>query len=264
MRLNRIVSILLAAVLLVSSLTSCSRTPEELIARAEDTLTKKAYVVEVDIDYHVTDSTVAGIFEQLERSETTLYFKDGLFKSVNEQTIDDGEDVYHFFYEYVLADGVLYCVTTYSVDGYDNDTQKGKSQIDDGEAASFIGAQMIIGDVSEDDFKGATLVKKGSDVYLSCQNVSDEMYIALEKALVSQMEGVSKSVKATSAKMSVELDGKRYDTITVECTFDVVISDKTYSVGMTVELEFEYDERFEIEAPKDPSTYNLVELEELI
>lgn len=263
MKTKKIFSVLLAVALILSTLTSCAHTPEEMANKADSVLENKAYAVEIDIDYNSVDSAVAGIFEQLERSETTLYFKGGAFKSVSDLTIDDGDGDVNFRSVYTVVDGVLYSDLTYTLDGVPN-AIKSKAMIESEEAEAFINTQRIIGFINAEDFKGATLEKRDGDVYLVCADTPEEMYITLEKAIVSQLEGVSDSVKATKVKMSAKLDGKRYDTITVDAQFNVNLNGKSYFVGMTVELEFEYDKVFDISVPDDASAYSVVELETLI
>ena len=87
---------------------------------------------------------------------------------------------------------------------------------------------------------------------------------ALIKDLVNKLEGVSDSVKATSVRLTAELEGKRYDTITVECAYNVVIEGKSYYVAMTLEFEYDYDERFEISAPADKDDYSDMTFDNLI
>ena len=263
MKLRKIISLLIATVLILSTLTSCARTPEEMAKRADETLEKKAYSIEIEIDYHTVDSEVAGLFDQLERSETTLYFKGDAFKAVNDLTIDDGDGDINFHSVYTVFDGTLYSNLVYTVDGVPNPI-KSKAEIGSDDLATFISSQRIIGNVSAEDFKNATLEKKDGNVYLVCSDVSEELYIALEKALVAQLEASSDSVKATQIKMSAELDGKRYDTITVDSNFTVNLNGKSYFVGMKVELEFDYDDHFDVSAPLDASEYSTVSLDVLI
>ena len=264
MKMRKVTAILLTAVLLLSAFTSCARKENDPISKAEDILASKAHAIEVDIDYHSVDTAVAGIFEQLERTETTLYFKNGSFKSVTDETINTGEGDYHFHSEDTVVDGVLYRHLTYPVgDGIDAESNS-QALVDSSQTQTLIGKHLIIGSIADEDFSRATVDKRDGNTYLVLSDVSEQMYINLEKALVSQLQATSDSVKATAVKLTVELDGKRYDTVSVECNFNVTIDGKTYFVAMTVELEFEYDAHFDITPPANSYEYTTVKYEDMI
>lgn len=264
MRSHRFICTLLVLALTLSALTACSdKTPVQLVQRANDALAGETYSVEIDIDYHSVDTEVAGIFEQLERSETTLYFKDGSFRSVNDMTINDGDGDVSFHTVYTVVDGVLYSNMVYVMSDMRNEV-KSKALIDEEKTDALIDRLSLVGDISADDFSGASLVKKDGDTCLSTSDVSEQTRIALERTLISQLEASSDTVKLTRVKLSVELDGKRYDTVTVDCTFDVTLNNKTYFVGMTLELEYDYDGHFTLSAPEDASSYGTVQLDQII
>lgn len=264
MMIRRITAILLITVLILSAFTSCKKaTAEELIAEAEKTLAETSYVVEVEFDFHSVDTEVAGIFEQLERVETNLYFKDGSFKAVSDETINYGDGDFRFYREDTVVDGVMYSYLTYPMSG-PSDAVKSKATVTDAQLDSLINKHLVIGKLTEDNFKGATFENRDGDTYVTVSEFSEEMYITLERALVNKLEGVSDSVKATSIRITAELDGERYDTVTVECAYNVVIEGKSYYVAMTLEFEYDYDERFEISAPADKDDYSSMTFENLI
>ena len=64
--------------------------------------------------------------------------------------------------------------------------------------------------------------------------------------------------------MVVEIENGKYDTVTVFAEYSIVVSGKTYSVGMTVELEYEYDEKFDVSVPADASEYLDADIDSLI
>ena len=264
MMIRRIMSILLVTVLILSTLTSCKKvSADELITAAEQALTETPYVLEVELDFHSVDTDVAGIFEQLERIETTLYFKDGSFKAVTDETINYGDGDFRFYREDTVVGGVMYSYLTYPMSG-PSDVVRSKAAVTDSQLNTLVNKYLVIGKLTEDNFKGATIENRDGDTYVTVSEFSEEMYITLERALVNKLEGVSDSVKATSIRLTAELEGERYDTITVECAYNVVIEGKSYYVAMTLEFEYDYDERFEISAPADKDDYSDMTFDNLI
>ena len=82
--------------------------------------------------------------------------------------------------------------------------------------------------------------------------------------LSSQLEGEGSGISLTSSRLTVELDGNRYDTVTMECGYNVVIAGKSYAVSLEVELEFDYDEKFSIDLPGDLNSYIKNDIENII
>ena len=97
-----------------------------------------------------------------------------------------------------------------------------------------------------------------------CTGISEEMQISLEKAIISQLENTAQSVKATDIEMKIKFDGKRYDSITVDCDYEIVFDGNRYQLGMTVEFDFDYDEYFDIVIPADVSEYESRDIDQII
>ena len=64
--------------------------------------------------------------------------------------------------------------------------------------------------------------------------------------------------------MTAEIEDGKYESVTVDCEYAITMNNKTYVIGMTVELEFDYDESFEITAPTDVYEYKDVNFEDII
>lgn len=263
MKITKIVSLILAMALLLSSLTACSRTADELVEKADKVLGKRPYVIEIDIDYRTNDQKVAGIFDQLERSETVMYFKDGNLRARNDLSIDYGDGDTQFISTYTVVDGILYLNLNYTTDGVTRDV-KSKAQIDSDKKAELENKLSLVGGIAAFDFSDVTLVRDEDEYEIVCRGISDEKQIEIEKLLVSQLESTVDSVKATDVKMVIELDGGKYDVVTVYAEYSIVIKGETYSVGMTVELEYEYDAKFDVTVPADASEYLDADIETLI
>lgn len=263
MKIRRIVSVIISLTLVLAVLTSCGTTPEKLVEKAEKNLKKTPYVVEVDVDYHTTNSTVMGIFEQLERIETTVYFNDGDAKAITDLTIDDGEAVSRFYSEYVAVDGMLYFNMIYTSADAKKEI-KNKAQANAESIDALINELLIAGEVSLDFFSDIRLEKRDGEHVVVCNGVSEDKRIELERSLLAQLESTPGSVKLNKAVMTLEIEKGKYDTVVFECEYDVLISGTFYPIGMTVELEFDYGERFKIDTPTDADSYTTVDIETII
>ena len=263
MKYSRIISVILAVVLILSTLTSCARTPEELVAKADKALDKKPYTVEIEVDYYSSNNTVSGIFEQLERLDSIVYVDGKDIKAVSDLSINDGDTENRFLNVYTLIDGTVYLYTEYHTGAYKQEF-KNKAEIDEDNTHLLMNNIFIVGDISIADFSTVTLEKRDGENVIVCRGVSESRLIALEKAMANQMESTTEGIKAGNVEMLIEIDGGKYDTITVKCDYTVTIQGVKYPVSMSVELEFDYDERFEITSPTDANEYSYVNIDQML
>ena len=263
MKYSRIISVILAVVLILSTLTSCARTPEELVAKADKALDKKPYTVEIEVDYYSSNNTVSGIFEQLERLDSIVYVDGKDIKAVSDLSINDGDTENRFLNVYTLIDGIVYLYTEYHTGAYKQEF-KNKAEIDEDNTHLLMNNIFIVGDISTADFSTVTLEKRDGENVIVCRGVSESRLIALEKAMANQMESTTEGIKAGNVEMFIEIDGGKYDTITVKCDYTVTIQGVKYPVSMSVELEFDYDERFVITSPADANEYSYVNIDQML
>lgn len=263
MKISKIVSLLLIAALLLSSLTACNLTAEQIVEKADKALEKRAYVLEIDIDYRTEDQEISTIFDQLERSETVMYFKNGNVIARNDLAINYGEGDTTFISTYTVVDGVLYLNLSYTADGVTRDV-KSKAVIDADKQTQLEDKLSLVGGIGVFDFSNVTLSRDEDEYDIVCRGISDDKRIEIEKLLISELESTAESVRATDVKMVVEIENGKYDTVTVFAEYSIVVSGKTYSVGMTVELEYEYDEKFDVSVPADASEYLDADIDSLI
>lgn len=269
MKAKKIITVILSIALVFSLLTSCNKnkaenkTLEEVVKEADEARASDAYLLKVKVDYSAENEDVAGIFEQLERVDINISFKDGSVKAVSDMSIDYGEGDTRFVTTYTAVDGVLYLDMSYSF-GNAFDAIKNKASMKDDTLDLLLAKTSLVGGLKVSDFASTSMEQKNGKYVITCSDVSTEQIIALEKTLSSQLEGSSETVKATDVKMSVEVEDGKYDKLTVYCTYDVTISGDVYPVSMAVELDFDYLSYVEITAPQDVTEYSTVNAEDIL
>ena len=262
MKLKRIISLGMAAVLAIS-LTSCAKTPESLIEKADKKLERGKYTVEVDIDYTASDKAISGVLEQLEGSDTKLYF-DGEDVLVEQRmAIDYGEGDTSFFGNHVIVDGTVYSDSGYTVSGVGN-TVKQRASITDGQKKELIEKAGVVIGVGIENFSAATLDKIDGEQIITCTGADEELSIRLENILLSQLEGAAESVGVSNVRMLIEIDDGRYESVKVICDYSIVLSSKTYSVKAEFELEYDYDDYVRVIAPNNASEYGFTDFESIL
>lgn len=260
----RIISVLLVIVTVLSVLTSCSKSFDERLDKADKLLDGKPYVIEVELDFRCDDAEMSGMFDELEKNYTTVYVKDGKMKIVNKLDINDGEKVNSFYTVYTMIDGVVYYDLKYSVDGIVSKENKYYSAITDGQRRTLVDSMCLFGGVSLDGFTAMNEKRDGDEHSAVYTGPSSENTIVIEKMLASLLEGACSNVSLIDSSLCVELEDKRYDTVVLNCQYTVVISGKTYPVGLTAELEFDYDEIFSVTLPDNTDSYTATDIENII
>ena len=263
MKNRRIFSLLLVLSILVLSLASCAKTADEMIEKADKALNTRPYIVEVSVDYSCDDKTVSGIFEQMERMNTTVYFKNGNFRAENEIFISYDDQNYKFDSVYTVIGDELYLKSSYN-DGTFPHISKSKAVISEEKKAELVNDLTIIGGIAVSDFSDVFVTKDEGDYILRCSDASIDVLIVVENAILAQLESAVEKVKATDVEMIVELDGGKYDTVTILCDYNVTLQGETYFVSMEVELEYDYDEYFEIKTPVESDTYSVTDIDKLL
>lgn len=260
---KRIISLSLALAMALS-LASCTKDYAKAKKKADKALGEKAYTVEVDFDFECADEEAKGIFEQLEAAQTKLYFKDGKIKTNNSISIDYGEGKTLFKTSYTIVDGVVYSYMNYAIDDETPREIKSKAYATADDIDTILGELIFIGKLSGSDFGESTKGKLDGENFIVYASASDSAKVILEEAMASQLEGASDSVELTEARMTVEIENGKYDTVSVECTYSITLQGKAYTVDAEIELEFNFDESFEISTPADASEYGTTDIDNII
>lgn len=260
MKVGKIVSLILILSLLASALFSCAKSPEKLTGKADAVLAKKTHVIEVDVDYTVESTAVSGIFDQLERREVKLLVDGDKVAIDDRMSISYSGGDSEFVNTYIIIGGIVYMDMRYTSKEGSNST-KGKSEISNADALSLKEKASVISGIGIDDFASSETLKRDGDRVILSTGAGEELKARLEKIMISELSDTAEKVGVKDAKLTIELDGKKYDTVTLICDYEITMSGLTYTVRAEYELEYDYDERVDITAPANPSEYSEMELD---
>ncbi len=257
MKLKKIVCIVIVLSILAFCFASCvnTKTPENLIEKADKNLASLEHSVEVDIDYVAEDKSVADMFDQLDGGETVIYFDGDDAKIEHRLSIKYGEENADFFGNYIIKDEIIYANSGYTYAG-NSSFNKVKADISDEERTSLIEKAGVIIGIGISDFASVSCEKIDGEYFIQCSEATNELNIKLEKALVAQFEDAAALVKVKNARMNIEIDDGKYDTICITCDYEVTLYSETYVVGAEYELEYDYDKYIKVTKPDDAYEYN--------
>ena len=261
MKKTKIVALILLLSMLTIILASCSgKTAEELLASADKRLETKAYSVDVEIEYTTFDYAVEKIFEQLGETEVEVYVNGDKMRIENESVINYGEGEVLFHNRYVVINGVVYADISYTMDGYDN-ISKAKAPITEEERLTLFEKKSVACGIKADDFTTVALHERDKETVI-CTGLEDGTDVALEYIMINQLEGAADKVDLVDASLTIEMDGGRYDTVLLSCTYNVWISGTSYKVVMDVEMDYDYD-GVRIVTPANTELYNEISFKDI-
>ena len=256
---NKSTALLLILSLLTLTFASCKQTPEKMREKANERLEKRGCEVEVEIDFDCQVPTLSKIFDELERNETTIRMKDGNFYALNVSDLNTNGVDYSFSSEYTLVGDNLYLKMS---SGKESKLVWGA--ITDEEQTTLINSLFYIGGISAEDFGEVSESKVEDTLITTYSSESQNVRIILEKSLIALLSGVGDSVKAENVRMVVEIEDNEYETVTVYCDYETVISGITIPLTAEIELDFDFGERINIKAPSNANEYVEIDMSDII
>lgn len=267
MKLRKIIALFIALVTLITCLTSCGKSFEERMEKAEEDFRSNPYRVGVSIDLSCSDSELAGVFEELENNTAAVYFAGGSFKSTSNTKITvEGVGVYDFNTSCVAKDGIL-CVNHSYTEPDGTAVMGGKNwvKITSDEQRTVARKLCLVGGITADDFGAVAVSKvKKKKVLATYTEPTVNVRIVLEKMIIDLLEFQCDKVSVKDASLTVELYKDRYKSATVECEYDITVSGITCTLRAAVRLDFSTDGEFDISYPSDAENYKEAELGEII
>lgn len=248
----------------LTALTCCGKLDKKL-DKAEDHFRSNPYSVKISVDFTAADEEIAGIFSELERTETTVYFDGASFKSVNVMSIDTGDSLYKFSTVYTVIGQTAYRDIAYETDGIPSSPIKSYAFLDDAQRQTLAYRVSRVGGVTTGGFANLTDTKiDKKTVSIDCTEANDAVKESLRQMMVSFFEGALEKAVAKSVSMTLVLQDGHYKTATVHCDYDVTIGGKVYSVSCVVNLELDFGSAYKVYTPEDASNYSLIDPEDII
>lgn len=266
MKLKKILSLAVVLATLLSVLTSCGKSFGDRMQMCEKHFRSNQSKVDISLELCCLDEELSGACRELQRNKTTIYFDGTKFKAVNEIGMSVGEDEYYFNTVYTGVNGAFYSHTTYShADGAQTGDKKSWASVSADELKALASRICLVGGVTADGFGSVSETKLGKKSFSAkYTDPSDSVRSAVEKMMTRLFEGACESVSAKNATLTVNLKDGHYESAVVECEVDVVINEKTYTVGAVVRLSFSFDDTVTVTSPSDFSDYQKQTIENIL
>lgn len=240
---KRIISALLIAVVLLTSLCSCyllEGNPTELVALAEEALAYKTYTVESQIKYTSSDEKMQAALNAFS-DVTALTEVNGDSFRITMSFEKDGREN-GVLYTYV--DGTLY--TELSELGVTTKTSKVVTDTDKSEILSTLGEGASIG---IEDFETVKALTADGATAITCTSIKDAPLNKLVFALEDQLTELDATVAIKDVVLIIGISGGLYDYSILTCEYVITTPDNVYTLTMNYRSDFTYTNVGEIVAP---------------
>ena len=264
MKFRRLTALITLLAICLASITSCGKL-EKKLAKAEEHFRSNPYKMDVTVDFTAEDDEIAGIFSELERNTTTVYFDGTSFKSVNVMSIDAGDSLYKFSTVYTVIGKTAYRDIAYETDGIPSSPIKSYAFLEDAQRQTLAYNVSRVGGVTTGGFANLTETKtEKNTISIECTEASDEVRESLRKMMVSFFEGSLERAVAKSVTLTLVLFDGHYKSAVVSCDYDVTISGKVYSVSAVINLAFDFGNDYKVYAPEDAPEYSVIDPEDIM
>ena len=264
MKIGRIIALLTVIALSLGALTSCGGV-EKKLDKAEDHFRSNPYQVKITVDFDTAAEDVAGIFSELEKTETTVIFDGASFTATNVTSIKAGDFDYKFNTTYTVIGETAYREISCESDGIPLLPKRSYTFLDATQRQTLAYKVARVGGVTTDGFANLTDTKIDSKtVSIECTEASDEVKESMRQMMVTFFEGTLERAVAKSVTLTLTLKDGHYHTATVVCDYDVTIGGTVYSVSARVNLELDFGYQYKVTAPAEPIRYSIIDPEEML
>lgn len=242
---NKATALSLVLVLLIGGLISCGPKVE-------------SYKATVTTSFSSNDAEMAEAIAALEKSEVTLSVYGDSIEVASSTKIGDIE----MNKIYVVKDGVLYNDTTLKAEGK-TAIEKEKAPFKESNRSELLAKVGAGAELDTNDFTKVVESKEKKITAYTCSGIKDDAKASLEAIFAAKFESLDADFSMLDAEYYVEKkDGKPVSYI-LNSRCLITIGDASYSVNMTIEADYDYDSKVEINAP-DAAGFKETSYEDII
>lgn len=259
---NRILSLILATVVILSCFASCDLIggkPEDAIADAEEALASAPYVATTSLTFTTDDEDMKSAVSALGDTVVKLSVNgENLAVSTKLSTTNTTLEL-----DCTVYDGVVYRRDYLKV-GNEDATTKKRSPITDVEKGSIATSAAPGSEITYVDFSDVTLEKTDNVSVISCTNLKAESLGSM-KTILSERLGIdATAISISDVEYAVKIVDGKYESASLSCNYGVIIAGVMYDLGLQATTSYDYSSDVVISTPADASEYELASLEEII
>ncbi len=261
-RFLKVISLMLALLLSLGLLSSCSNAAERAVELAEKVLAGERYAVDLSFSFECDDEELSSVLDLISDMDMRMT-KDGDNASVRtEAAFDILGQTLTVEAEYIAIGNELYEITSASVLGT-SETTKRRATMSNTERSEFLGDAGAT-DVSYTDFGSMSFEKTDAGFKISYTEANGVICDDMEDMMEDMLAEFDAEVSVSNVVLSVVIKDGKYSRATISCDYTVTIDRELTEVHMDSLMVYDYEGIDKIVAPADANSYNEVTYEDIM
>lgn len=251
-------TLLLVALVAMSVLTfaSCGAvTATAAIAKADKALAENPYTVTMSMDFNCDDATLNQVFDALSMEFPVTF--DGKNMAVN-MSMDIMEGM-SASVKMSVVDSVLYYDMTLF-----GEAIKMKATLNEEQYNEFMEDSNSEMPIDAASFETLTMETVDGKQVITCTGISTEGLTAMNDLLSESLVAVGADASVGDLSFVITVNDGKYESMALTAVYSVTIEGQTYTVSMTMNATYTYEEVQPITAPADADSYEEVNFDELM
>ncbi len=254
--MKRIIPFILALMLVACMLafTSCESV-ESALEKADKALKEKPYTVSMSMDFECDDKTLNTIFDAMSVEVPINIDGDNVSMDMSMDVAGQSLGM-----KMSVVDKVLYS----SVDMGALGSTKMKATLNDEQLKEFIRENTAEMPVDYFQFEELKQEKKDGKEIITCSGITTEGLTALNKEMSDALVNMGADAAVGDISFVITLADGKYESVALTCSYTVTIQGKAYTVSMTMNAKYEYQDVAAITAPADADSYTEVNYSDIM
>ena len=253
--MKKIISTLLLIAMIamsVCSFASCeAATATAAIAKADKALAENPYTVTMSMDFNCDDAVLNQIFDAMSMEFPVTF--DGKNMAMN-MTMEGLATI-----NMTMVENVLY----YDMSMF-GESVKMKATLTEEQYEEFKKTNSTEMPVDSASFETLTMETVDGKKVITCSGISTEGLTAMNDLMSDALTSAGAEAAVGDLSFTVTIDDGKYESMALSATYSVTIAGQTYSVGMTMNAKYTYENVQPITAPADAANYTEVSFDDLM
>lgn len=251
-------TLLLVALVAMSVLTfaSCEAvTATSAIAQADKALTENPYTVTMSMDFNCDDASLNQVFDAMSMEFPVTF--DGKNMSMN-MSLDIMEGM-SASVKMSVVDSVLYYDMTMF-----GEAVKMKATLSEEQYKEFMEDSNSEMPIDAASFETLTMETVDGKQVITCTGISTEGLTAMNDLLSESLAAAGADASVGDLSFVITIADGKYESMALTAAYSVTVEGQTYTVSMTMNAKYTYEEVQPITAPADAADYTEVNFDELM
>lgn len=253
--MKRIVSTLLLIAMVAMSVftfASCEpATAAEALARADKALTETPYSVAMSMDFNTDSAELNAVFDAMsmeipvtvDGKNLAMSMEMAGLATVNMTVIDNV-----LYYDMVMFGQNVKMKATLSEEQYEEFMEQNNAEMP----------------IDPSNFGTLTMEKVDGKHVITCSGITTEGLTEMNEILADTLTSMGAEAAVGDLSFVITVNEDKYESMALTASYSITMNGQTYTVSMTMNAKYTYENVAPITAPADADTYEEVNFDELM